>query len=59
MDRLFTICYLPMCLILLVLMMHAGPDVADPHTRITVGYIGFVVISLVVPVVSRLEDNCP
>ena len=51
MDRLFTLCYLPMCLALLVIMMRFGPGVADPHTRITVGYIGFILISLVVPVV--------
>ena len=51
MDRLFTICYLPMCLLLLVVMMHYGPGVADPHTRITAGYVGFIAVTILMPVV--------
>ena len=51
MDRLFTRCYLPMCLLLLVLMLHYGSDVADPHTRITAGFAGFIVVTVTLPVV--------
>jgi hypothetical protein len=51
MDRLFSICYLTMCLVLLVLMMHYGPGVVELHTRITVGYAGFVVLTVLVPMV--------
>ena len=53
MDRLFTLCYLPMCLLLLILMLHYGPGVADPHTRITAGFAGFIVVTVTLPVVRE------
>ncbi|GAX81283.1 hypothetical protein CEUSTIGMA_g8715.t1 [Chlamydomonas eustigma] len=52
MDRLFSICYLTMCLLLLVLMMHFGPGVVELHTRITVGYSGFLALTVLVPMVD-------
>ncbi len=53
MDRLFTLCYMPMCLLLLALLLHFGPGVAEVHTRITAGYAGFVAVTLMVPLVRH------
>eukprot|EP00955_Chlamydomonas_euryale_P099678 365234-Chlamydomonas_euryale.AAC.4 len=54
MDRLFTVCYLPLCLLLLVLMVQAGPAVADPHTRITASFASFIALCAAVPLVGAL-----
>ncbi|KAG1666696.1 hypothetical protein FOA52_013608 [Chlamydomonas sp. UWO 241] len=52
MDRLFTVCYLPMCLLLLLIMLHLGPAVCNPHARITVGFIGFIGVCCAVPLID-------
>jgi equilibrative nucleoside transporter 1/2/3 len=50
-DRLFTVAYLPPCLISLVLFTVYSPP-SSLHARILAGYIGFTIILLAVPLVS-------
>ena len=56
MDRLFTVCYLPTCLALLLLMLHLGTRWAPLQARITLGFIGFVSVTVLIPLV-RLEPR--
>ena len=52
MGRLFTICYLPMCAIMLALIVHYGPTVMDARRRVNFAFAGFTLIMLLVPLVG-------
>ncbi len=54
MDRLFTISYLPVCLLILSLMIWLGPGLIPLQSRITFGFVGFVLVTLLVPLVDIL-----
>jgi hypothetical protein len=54
MDRLFTVCYLPSCLLLLALTMRYS-NVVTARARILAGFIGFTVLLVLVPLVSLLN----
>jgi hypothetical protein len=53
MDRLFTVCYLPSCLLLLGLTMRYS-NIITTRIRILAGFIGFTVLLVLVPLVSRV-----
>lgn len=52
MDRLFTICYAPVCLLWLVVMMR-HPGLLPARLRILFTFAGFTVVMLMVPLVRR------
>jgi hypothetical protein len=57
MDRLFTVCYLPMFLKVLLTMCHYG-SATDRSARITVGFAGFIIILGAMPLIDlMLPDN--
>lgn len=53
MDRLFTVSYLPACLLVLVLLLRfkLPGKLNTPHFRIISSFIGFAVIMFIIPVV--------
>ena len=53
MDRLFTVCYLPMYLKVLITLAHYG-SVTNRGRRITVGFLGFVLVLFAMPLIDIL-----
>jgi hypothetical protein len=58
MDRLFTVCYLPMFLKVLLTICHYG-SVTDRSARITVGFSGFIIILGSMPLIDLMLSDSP
>ena len=54
MGRLFTVCYLPLCAMMIALIVHYGPAVLDARKRVNFAFAGFTLVLLLVPVVGEL-----
>ena len=57
MDRLFTVCYLPMTLVFLLLLI-SYRDVISHKARIVMGFTGFVLVMVAVPLVRDSWTGC-